>query len=171
MKKLLLFLYYSILQHIPFRPFPCWKLGYKLRSWAARRLFKHCGIDAQIKNRCFFGDGAKLSLGDHSQLGQNSRLQGSITIGNDCVMGPDVVIMATYYRFDDPDTLVRLQGGGERPVTIGNDVWIGTRVVILPGVTIGNHCVIGAGAVVTKSFPDYAVVGGVPAKLIRMRKE
>lgn len=54
-------------------------------------------------------------------------------------------------------------------VKIGNDVWIGRRVIILPGVTIGNGCVIGAGAVVTKSFADYSVIGGNPAKLIKMR--
>ena len=54
--------------------------------------------------------------------------------------------------------------------TIGNDVWIGERVCILPGVNIGNGCIIGTGAVVTKDVPDYAIVGGVPAKLIRFRK-
>ena len=54
---------------------------------------------------------------------------------------------------------------------IGDDVWIGTNVIILPGVNIGSHCIIGAGAVVTKDVPDYAVVGGVPAKVIRYRTE
>lgn len=57
----------------------------------------------------------------------------------------------------------------EKEVVIGNDVWIGTRVIILPGVTIGDHSIIGAGAVVTKSFPDYSIIGGVPAKLIKSR--
>ena len=55
-------------------------------------------------------------------------------------------------------------------VTIGNDVWIGMRSIIMPGVTIGNGAVIGAGAVVTKDVPDYAIVGGVPAKVIKYRK-
>lgn len=55
-------------------------------------------------------------------------------------------------------------------VVIGNDVWIGMRVIIMPGVTIGNGVVIGAGAVVTKDVPDYAVVGGVPARIIKFRK-
>ena len=54
---------------------------------------------------------------------------------------------------------------------IGNDVWIGARVIVLPGVTIGNHVIIGAGAVVTKDIPDYAIAGGVPAKVIRYRTE
>ena len=54
---------------------------------------------------------------------------------------------------------------------IGDDVWIGTNVIILPGVNVGSHCIIGAGAIVTKDVPDYAIVGGNPAKIIRMRNE
>ena len=62
------------------------------------------------------------------------------------------------------------QGNDEtKPVTIGNDVWIGRRVIILPGVTISDGCVIGAGAVVTKDMPAYSIVGGVPAKVIKSR--
>ena len=53
---------------------------------------------------------------------------------------------------------------------IGNDVWIGSRVTILPGVKIGNHVIIGASAVVTKDVPDYAIVGGNPARILKMRK-
>lgn len=62
------------------------------------------------------------------------------------------------------------QGSRVAKVVIGNDVWIGMRSIIMPGVKIGNGVVIGAGAVVTKDIPDYAVVGGVPAKIIRFRK-
>jgi maltose O-acetyltransferase len=57
----------------------------------------------------------------------------------------------------------------EKEVKIGNDVWIGTRVVMLPGVEIGDHSIIGAGAVVTKSFLPNSIIGGVPAKLIKNR--
>lgn len=61
------------------------------------------------------------------------------------------------------------QGGNFKSVTIGNDVWIGMNTLILPGVHIGNGVIIGAGAVVTKDIPDYVVVGGVPAKIIKNR--
>lgn len=62
------------------------------------------------------------------------------------------------------------QGMRTAPVTIGNDVWIGMRSIIMPGVNIGDGSVIGAGAVVTKDVPAYAIVGGVPAKVIKYRK-
>ena len=62
------------------------------------------------------------------------------------------------------------QGSRIPKVSIGNDVWIGMRVIIMPGVKVGNGVVIGAGAVVTKDVPDYAIVGGVPAMIIKFRK-
>ena len=66
---------------------------------------------------------------------------------------------------------MRYQGMKERlPIVIGNDVWIGRRVIIMPGVKISDGCIIGAGAVVTKDVPPYCVVAGVPAKIIRRRK-
>jgi maltose O-acetyltransferase len=65
---------------------------------------------------------------------------------------------------------MRLQGLGQwKRLTIGNDVWIGRRVMAMPGVRIGDGAIIAAGAVVTKDVPDYAIVGGVPAKVIRFR--
>ena len=66
---------------------------------------------------------------------------------------------------------MNLQGfATEKPVLIADDVWIGARVIILPGVRIGTGAVIGAGAVVTKDMPDYSVVGGNPARVLKMRK-
>lgn len=58
-----------------------------------------------------------------------------------------------------------------RTIMIEDDVWIGARAIILPGVKIGKGCIIGAGAVVTKSFDDYSVIGGNPAKLLKLRKD
>ena len=87
------------------------------------------------------------------------------------MMGPDVVILTHTHKIADITIPMGLQGSEVKPVTIGNDVWIGMRSIIMPGVTIGNGVVIGAGAVVTKDVPDYAVVGGVPAKIIRLRNE
>lgn len=169
-RKILLILYYGILQYIPYRPFPLWEIGCKLRYVVAKHLLKNIGKNVIIKNRCYFGDGSRLSVGDRSQLGQNARLLGTITIGDDVIMGPDVIIMATSHEYRRADIPINQQGEApEREVRIGNDVWIGTRVIILPGVEIGDHSIVGAGAVVTKSFPPYSVIGGNPARLLKRR--
>lgn len=86
------------------------------------------------------------------------------------MMGPDVVILTHTHNIERTDIPMGAQGSRVAKVVIGNDVWIGMRSIIMPGVNIGNGVVIGAGAVVTKDIPDYAVVGGVPAKIIRFRK-
>ncbi len=86
------------------------------------------------------------------------------------MMGPDVLIYTTNHEFRNKDIPMQQQGyQPERPVSIGNDVWIGARVIILPGVTIGDGCVIGAGAVVTKDVPAYSVCAGNPAKVVKER--
>ena len=88
------------------------------------------------------------------------------------MMGTDVNIITRNHRFDRTDIPMMEQGfEEERPVYIGNDVWIGDRVLILPGVHIGDGSIIAAGAVVTKDVPPYSIVAGVPARKIRDRFE
>ena len=87
------------------------------------------------------------------------------------MMGSDVVIITRNHRFERTDIPMMEQGfSDEQPVTIGDDVWIGDRVIILPGIKVGDGSIIAAGAVVTHDVPAYAIVGGVPAKVIGMRK-
>jgi len=170
MRKIYLTLYYLIIQFLPMQPFPGYKLFYKLRYFFIKKIIKNCGTNVIVKNRCYFGDGRRLSVGDRSQLGQNAKLGGTITIGNDVLMGPDVVIMATSHAFDRIDIPINQQGEApENPIIIGDDVWIGTRVLILPGVKIGNHSIIAAGSIVTKSCEPYSVIAGTPAKIIKKR--
>jgi len=171
MKPIFLFIYYSIAQHLPMQPFPGYAFFYRVRRFLVKRIIKKCGEKIIIKDHCYFGNGARLTVGDRTQLGQNAQLGGEIILGNDILMGPDIVIMATSHNFDRIDIPINQQGADkEKPVIIGNDVWLGTRSVIMPGVKIGNHCIVASGAVVTKSFEDYSIIGGVPAKLIKMRK-
>jgi maltose O-acetyltransferase len=104
-------------------------------------------------------------------LGENSRIDHGVTVGSDVVMGPDVVIMTISHQFRSPEEPVRLQGAQERrPVRVGDAVWIGTRVIILPVVTIGDGAVLGAGCVVTRDVSPYSIVAGVPAKPIGSRR-
>lgn len=171
MKKILLFFYYGFLQFLPMQPVPGYRLFYKVRYLVVSRILKKCGEDVIIKNRCYFGNGSKLSVGNRSQLGQRSVLGGEIEIGDDVLMGPDVVVMAVSHDFSNINIPINQQDHTiERKVIIGSNVWLGTRVVVLPGVNIGEGSIVGAGAVVTKSFPPYSIVGGVPAKLIKSRR-
>lgn len=114
---------------------------------------------------------AKASLRDYSGIGINARINGECKIGTHVMMGTDVVIITRNHAFDHTDIPMMEQGfENERPVEIGNDVWIGDRVIILPGVTVGDGSILAAGAVVTHDVPAYAVVAGVPAKIIKMKK-
>lgn len=116
--------------------------------------------------------GETLKIGNHVGFAQNCfiEVRGKITIGNDCIFAPSVSLAAENHNFEDVNIPIRQQGATRKGITIGNDCWIGTKVSILDGVSIGNGCVIAAGAVVTKDVPDYTIAGGVPAKVIKTRK-
>lgn len=142
------------------------KLAKKIRVFWAKRIISSLGDYANIEHGAIFGP--QVCVGNRFGIGVNCELYGPVIIGNDVMMGPDVVIYTSGHKFDRIDVPMMDQGSIEpKPVRIGNDVWIGRRVMIMPGVTIGNGCVIGAGAVVTKGIPDYSVAVGVPAKVIK----
>lgn len=141
----------------------------RIRAAYAKRILKSCGRNVNIERGAFFTP--ELSVGDNSGVGINCEIFGPVTIGDDVMMGPEVVVYTSGHRFDRLDVPMWKQGSTDpRPVKIGSDVWIGRRAIILPGVEIGDGAVIGAGAVVTKNVPPYAVVGGSPAKVFKYRK-
>lgn len=93
-------------------------------------------------------------------------------IGKHVMMGPEVLIYTQNHDFSRTDIPMDQQGWSkERPVVIEDDVWIGSRVTILPGVIIGRGSIVGASAVVTKSFPPYSVIAGNPASVVKSRKQ
>lgn len=117
-----------------------------------------------------FGSGRGLVIGHRSSLGVNAQVLGPLTIGDNVMMGPDVVILTNNHRIDDLEQPMINQGlDSIAPVTIEDDVWIGVRAILLPGVAIGRGAVVAAGAVVASDVPRNAIVGGVPAKVIRYR--
>lgn len=122
-------------------------------------------------------------LGDYSYLGRRSRLIHA-HVGKFCSISSDCAIGMGTHSLENISTssvfTAKRNGVGVswaqenlyeefKPVIIGNDVWIGQRVMIMGGIHVGNGAVVGAGAVVTKDIPPYAIVGGVPAKVIRYR--
>ncbi len=144
------------------------KVAKSIRAFFGKIYLDECGKDVNIQRRTRFS--SRCHLGDHSGIGEGSVL-GLTYIGKDCMMGPECRIITQQHNFDRTDLPMRLQGKGAiKPVVIRDDVWIGARVTILPGVEIGSGAIIGACSVVTKNVPDYAVVAGNPAKIIRMRK-
>ena len=106
-------------------------------------------------------------IGDHTRVGLHNTVIGPVTIGNHVNLAQGVTVTAINHNFTEKDLRIDEQGVSTSPVTIGDDIWIGANAVILPGVTIGNHTVVAAGAVVTKDVPPHTLVAGVPAKIIK----
>lgn len=149
-------------------------------------------IDALSKGGAKFGEnfsigrnsiiectGVLRELGEEIEIGNNVGIaanafisvRGKLKIGNDCIFGPGLSIFTENHKFDDLNEPIRLQGATRKGVEIGDDCWFGANVTVLDGVHIGNKVIVAAGAVINKDVPDYAIVGGVPAKIIKMRKE
>lgn len=163
-------LYYVIAKHLPTQPVPGWQIGYAFRRLLARGIFKRCGKNIIIKQNAYFGTGELIEIGDDSQIGHNAKISNDLIIGNDVIMGPDVVIWSVAHEFSRTDIPIRLQGATPaKPMVIDNDAWLGQRAIIMPGIEIGDHAIIGAASVVTKDVPAYAIVGGVPAHILRYR--
>ena len=110
--------------------------------------------------------GNNVFLGDFSSINANDA---TITIGNNVAIGPMTLIQGANHAMDRLDIPIVQQGHIPATVTIEDDVWIAAHCTILPGVHIASGAVIGAGAVVTKDVPKNAVVGGIPAKILRYR--
>ena len=163
-------LYLGLAKHMPLSD-SRFNFGSKrLRRFCAKSALPHCGKNVNIERGAQFS--WDLSIGDNSGVGVDSLISFGVTIGNDVMMGPECMIFTNNHGMERRDIpMWRQPSSALQPVVIGNDVWIGARVIILPGVHIGDGAVIGAASVVTKDVPPYGIVAGNPARLIRMRPE
>ncbi len=108
-----------------------------------------------------------VQIGDYTRIGLHNTIIGPVRIGNNVNLAQGITVTALNHNFDDTNKRIDEQGVSTNAVTIEDDVWIGANAVVLPGVTIGTHCVVAAGAVVTKDVPPHSLVAGVPAKVIK----
>jgi maltose O-acetyltransferase len=164
--------YYAFAQHLPasYRYQALGKFGKLCRGAACKRLFRSSGQRINVEQGANFYTGWEIEIGDDSSLGLNCMIPFDLKVGKDVMMGPYVVIIGENHEFSRRDKPMRLQGHQRYPpVRIEDDVWIGARVIILPGLIIGKGAIIGAGSVVTKDIPPYAICAGNPARILRMR--
>lgn len=122
--------------------------------------------------KMFTENGGSIIIGDNFFANYNCFFSANtedIVIGNDCLLGPDVLIINSNHDFR-PNILVREQSNVAKKISMGNNVWIGAKSVILPGVTIGDNAVVAAGSIVNKDIEANTLVGGVPAKIIKYIK-
>jgi galactoside O-acetyltransferase len=125
------------------------------------------------RNSFFNAEGGAISVGDNCRFNVNVHINascgGKISIGKDCLIGPNVIMRTANHSFDRIDIPILAQGHKCDDIIIEDDVWLGSNVIILPGVRIGKGAVIGAASVVTKDIPAMAVAVGVPAKIKKYR--
>lgn len=130
------------------------------RFWLGRRsvVESFCCINNAV------GD---VIIGDHTRIGIHCTIIGPVCIGSHVNLAQGITVTALNHNFEDITQRIDQQGITTKPIVIGDDVWIGANSVILPGVTLGSHVIVAAGAVVTKDIPDNCVVAGVPARVIK----
>ena len=106
-------------------------------------------------------------IGDHTRIGLHNTIIGPVIIGSHVNLAQGITITALNHNFDDSEKRIDQQGISTKEVVLEDDIWVGANAVILPGVTIGKHAVVAAGAIVTKDVPPHSLVAGVPAKVIK----
>lgn len=149
--------------------------------WAPiyKRAMSHCGKNVYLRPMSSDIKGIEnLSVGDGTSIPKGSTFyctEAPLTIGKKVIFGPKPTIITGDHRIDILGkyiidvTVDEKLPENDLPVVIEDGCWIGANVTILKGVTIGRGSVVAAGAVVTKSFPPYSIIGGIPAKMIKMR--
>lgn len=171
-KTIVTCLYYGFAFYLPETDAPFGVLSQRLRNFCIRRMLNSCGRSPRVNTRAHVGSGRRVSMGNNCNLSPGLRVIGDLTLGNDVMMGPEAVFISYNHETKDFTIPMRAQGATEsRPIIVGNDVWIGMRAMIMPGVRIGDHAIIAAGSIVTKDVPEWAIVGGNPAKIIKYRKD
>lgn len=170
-KKICRLIYYHFAIHLPSTSRFGGSISLKIRRCLCKRIFEFCGDNVNIEKGARFGAGDKIRIGHNSGLGINCNIPNGSVIGCDVMMGPNCFVFSRNHSYARTDIPMRLQGyTTDKPVRIEDDVWIGQDVTILVGRTLKKGSIVAARSVVTKDFPEYSIIGGNPAKLIKNRK-
>lgn len=175
LRKFWLVLFYGFANHLPDSYAVIGgSTSNKIRIWICKHIFKECGKVSTVNRNVYFGNGRDIIIGDYSGIGANCIIPHDIRIGKYVMMGSDLFCFSETHNISDVTKPMCFQGrqndNQQFKVVIEDDVWIGNRCIITKSVHVGNGSVLAAGAVVTKNVPDYAIVGGNPAKVLKFRK-
>lgn len=174
MRTFWMVVYYGFAKHLPKSNRPVLgRFAQWLRWQCAKHLFAECKGYVNLEQGAYIGNGKNFHFLGHGCIGKDFVCHNRIvTVHGGLLMGEDILFQGGGHSYANPDVPIGAEGDlPDTPLEIGEDVWIGARAIILPGCKrIGGHSIIGAGAVVTKDVPNYAIVGGNPAKVLKMRK-
>jgi maltose O-acetyltransferase len=168
MRKIYLFLYYIFAAPLPSYWWPGGRLFNSIRVSLLRRIIP-VGSGTKVQKGVYIGSGNGVSIGASCQINERVRLD-NVVIGNNVMIARECIVLGKTHLNDDVNVPMAEQGRSEAYTSvIEDDVWLGLRVIIMPGITIGQGSIVGAGAVVTKDIPAFTIWGGVPAKQIKSR--
>jgi len=147
------------------------RISKKFRYHLCKGLLEDCGKNVNIERKAKFGSGKDICISDNSALGINCSVIGPIKISKNVMMGPNSIIIRSNHKFESIEIPINKQGAtAPELLYICEDVWIGANVIILPKCKrIGKGSILAAGSIITKDVPDYAIVAGNPARIIKFR--
>ena len=146
-------------------------VGYGIRYICVARLTKHCGRKVLVFPGCILHWLERCEIGENVSIHDFCYIDaiGGVIIGDNTRVAHRCSFISGQHKYNQPGKTILESGYTKAPITIGNDVWLGTGVVILPGVTIGDGAIIGANSVVTKDIEPYSVAAGMPTRIIKKR--
>ena len=170
LKRKFFYLIYNIVgKYLP-RTYMPYSFGSKyIRYFLLKNSINRCGKHLIVQSNVLISP--FIEIGDNAEINEYVRIRANVKIGNNVLIAPNVQLISINHEFSDITVPINLQGEKKGFIEIGDDVWIGTGAIVLPNLKIGKGSIIGAGAIVTKDVPEYAIVGGNPAKIIKYRIE
>lgn len=167
--KMIMFLLYNLIGRFLPRTTMPYSLGSKyLRSFLIRNFIDSCGVNLTVETGALISP--NVCIGDNCTIGENCLIRANVILGNDVLVAQNVSFISFKHNYERVDIPIHAQGEVFESISVGHDVWIGINAIVLAGVSIGDHAIVAAGSVVTKDVPEWGIVAGVPAKVIKLRE-